>query len=146
MLAMQCIRFCISVWFLIFLALYFQRSTWHNKVAPVRLPPVARLSLSKWINKYCLSLASRDVHQTQIWIALRNVWEALIYDSQHNQTAVVIKCKATFFRQLSAIPGLNTESSKQHIWIELSNCTLRAAWAFAKTVAFHHFGNLQRNK
>jgi len=31
MLAMQCIRFCISVWFLILLALYFQSSTWHDR-------------------------------------------------------------------------------------------------------------------
>ena len=32
MLAMQCIRLCISVWFLVFLALYFETSTWHDKI------------------------------------------------------------------------------------------------------------------
>ena len=47
MLAMQCIRFCISVWFLILLALlHYQSSTWHDKIAPVRLPPVSRLLLN----------------------------------------------------------------------------------------------------
>jgi len=42
LLAMQCI--CFSV---LFALLHYHSSTWHDKIAPVRLPPVARLSLNK---------------------------------------------------------------------------------------------------
>ena len=48
MLAMQCICFCVSICFLILFALlHYQSSTWHDKIAPVRLTPVAKLSLNK---------------------------------------------------------------------------------------------------
>jgi len=44
--------FCVLfIFFWSLLVLYFESSTWHEKIAPVRLPPVARLSLNKWINK-----------------------------------------------------------------------------------------------
>ena len=48
MLAMQCIYFCVSICFnILFALLHYHRSTWHDKIAPIRLPPVARLSLNK---------------------------------------------------------------------------------------------------
>ena len=48
LLAMQCICFCVSICFsILFVLLHYHSSTWHDKIAPVRLPPVARLSLNK---------------------------------------------------------------------------------------------------
>jgi len=42
---MQCICFCVSICFsILFALLYYQSSTWHDKITPVRLLPVARLS------------------------------------------------------------------------------------------------------
>ena len=48
LLATHCICFCVSICFsILFALLHCHSSTWHEKIAPVRLPPVARLSLNK---------------------------------------------------------------------------------------------------
>jgi len=48
LLDMQCICFCASICFsIVFALLHYLSSTWHDKIAPVRLPPVARLSLNR---------------------------------------------------------------------------------------------------
>ena len=43
---LKCLRAVGFLW-----QLFFESSTWHNKIASVRLPPVARLSSNKQINE-----------------------------------------------------------------------------------------------
>jgi len=61
LLALQCICFCVSIGFsILFALLHYHSSTWHDKIAPIRLPPVARLSLNKYIITLMAKLTQYD--------------------------------------------------------------------------------------
>jgi len=59
---LKCLRAVGFLW-----QLFFESSTWHNKTASVRLPPVARLSSNKHINEPSWKTRKNWRFERKVW-------------------------------------------------------------------------------